>query len=481
MSDNKVHVDDDSIDVTPTSRDIYFSLARGGYNLATAVEEYVDNSLEQAMSSKAQTRRKIVVRSVLPGANNKDGYIEILDDCGGCGKVGAANFIQPGKSGVDPKSGKISRFGFGGKAAGLAVAERIEISSRSIGEGGWTIILGKEQLMKKEDWKFNFESNPPSELSEGNTRIRLYLSPEKKIDIVNFQNDINKELRKRYSSFNCWNADVYVDKTKIEATDPYSEILDGEFAPEGAGPYKVKEQIQLPVRGVDGTPTLQTVNLAMTVGLKPSGSALQEYGSNIYCNCRLLVENDKTGFPEEVGHPDSPIVWIRSVVEISGPAELMPWNNRKDDLDKSSPSYRKLKDFLSKGYEKFMNMTGEARKKYKDRTGERRPKIRDIIVENFARQYKTHNKDPNIFPESIRTSNAFKDAVERSKETSSMRIVTRTKEVVQISAPVDKSILEILRFKVREVTMKDRVTNIDIVDEVIKHYIDCQIRKEGLQ
>ena len=470
----------DSIDVTPTSRDIYFSLARGGYNLATAVEEYVDNSLEQAMASKIQSRRKIVVRSVLPDAINAESFIEILDDCGGCSKTEASNFIQPGKSGVDPESGKISRFGFGGKAAGLAVAKRIEISSRSPGETGWTIIMDKDSLMKKQDWKFSFESTPPSGIEQGSTRIRLYLGNEKKIDVANFPNDVTVSLKKRYSSFNCWNADVYVNKTKIESTDPYYEILPDGFAPEGAQPYKVSKQVSFPMSGVEGISKLQTVSIGVIVGLKPSGTALQEFGANIYCNCRLLVENDKTGFKSEVGHPDNPMVWFRSVVEINGPAELMPWNNRKDGLDKSSPSYRKLEDFLVESYRNFTDMVGEARHRYKDRTGDR-PRIRSMIIESFTRQLKKHNNDPREFPEVVKRSNAFEDALEMSKSNSRVTIVTKQREVVQVSAPIDRSVLEILRDKVGEVTMKDRVTNVDIVEEVFKHYVQCQLKREIMQ
>ena len=480
MNERRDSLDDGSIDVTPASRDIYFSLARGGYNLATAVEEYVDNSLEQAMASKNQSRRKIVVSSMLPNAENTDSFIEILDDCGGCKRTEAANFIQPGKSGIDPISGKISRFGFGGKAAGLAVAEKVEISSRSSGETGWTIILDKKNLMQKSDWKFRFENIPPSGIKEGSTRIRLYLSPEKKIDIANFSSDVSESLRKRYSSFNCWNADVFVGTTKIEATDPYSEILQDDFAPEGAQPLKIERQISLPMRGADGLSKIQTLNILITVGLKPSGTALQEFGANIYCNCRLLVENNKTGIGSEVVHPNSPMVWLRSVVEIKGPAELMPWNNRKDGLDNSSPSYRKLEELLNESYKKFTDLIGEAKQHFRDRTGERVPKIRDMIVENFERQYKKHNKDPKTFPESIWTSSAFRDAIERSKNNSEITVTTKPKNVVQISAPIDKSILEILRSKVKEVTMKDRVTNVDIVEEVFKHYIECQIKKEIL-
>ena len=475
MNERRDSLDDGSIDVTPASRDIYFSLARGGYNLATAVEEYVDNSLEQAMASKSQSRRKIVVSSMLPNAENIDSFIEILDDCGGCRRVEAANFIQPGKSGIDPMSGKISRFGFGGKAAGLAVAERVEISSRSPGETGWTIILDKENLKKKSDWKFRFESIPPSGIKEGSTRIRLYLSSDKKIDIANFPSDVSESLRKRYSSFNCWNADVFVGTTKIEATDPYSEILKDDFAPEGAKPLKIERQISLPMRGADGVSRIQTLNILITTGLKPSGTALQEFGANIYCNCRLLVENNKTGVEGEVGHPNNPIVWLRSIVEMKGPAELMPWNNRKDGLDKSSPSYKKLEELLVESYKEFTNLIGEAKQHYKDRTGERVPKIRDMIVENLERQYKKHNKDPEAFPESIRRSGVFRDAVERNNN-SGVPVTTKPKDVVQISAPIDKSTLEILRSKVKEVTMKDRVTNVDIVEEVFKHYIECQVK-----
>ena len=54
----------------------------------------------------------------------------LIYNCGGCAKKDAVRFVRPGESGVDPEEGNISRFGIGGKAAGLAVSSSVDILSR---------------------------------------------------------------------------------------------------------------------------------------------------------------------------------------------------------------------------------------------------------------------------------------------------------------------------------------------------------------
>src|SRR5213594_2984258 len=88
------------IDVTPKARDIFLGYVRGGYTLTSAVAEYVDNAIEQAVLSGKATESTI--RVTVSGHGPKIA-IEIADDAGGCSRGHSSRFVQPGLSGVSPE------------------------------------------------------------------------------------------------------------------------------------------------------------------------------------------------------------------------------------------------------------------------------------------------------------------------------------------------------------------------------------------
>src|SRR2546421_4117541 len=129
------------IDATPVARDIFLGYVRGGYTLTGAVAEYVDNAIEQAVLSGKPRESTVWIRV---GALSPRIAIEIEDDSGGCERARATRFVQPGLSGVAPDASSISRFGMGGKAAGLSIADKVVVMSRSKNEAGWRVIMDRE-------------------------------------------------------------------------------------------------------------------------------------------------------------------------------------------------------------------------------------------------------------------------------------------------------------------------------------------------
>jgi len=253
------------IDATPVARDIFLGYVRGGYTLIGAVAEYVDNAIEQAVSSgKApESTVRVTVGAVSPRI-----AIEVEDDAGGCERKRATRFVQPGLSGVAPEASAISRFGMGGKAAGLSVADKVVVMSRVKGEAGWRVILDREAILQKTDWKFEVTSLPKEiDLQEGHTRVMLLTSDKTAHAMypVRYLSEFSeryaylaKEIRPK----------IVVGTTPLPFRDPVEDLLTEAEAPFGCGPLTIEKSKSYPIT-VHGERQLGNVHFQMTVGLVP--------------------------------------------------------------------------------------------------------------------------------------------------------------------------------------------------------------------
>lgn len=472
------------IDATPTARGTFLALIRAGYTLPDAVAEYVDNAIEQArLGSASKATKKIDVRH---GTQGQDFIIEVEDNCGGCPRNEAVRFVRPGMSGIDPEKGNISRFGIGGKAAGLAVSSKVEIMSRAIDENGWKIILDRDEILNKDDWKFKVSDLDNSEkLPNGATKIRLHI--QNSDEFSKFPNFGKKLLEERYGMKELSRiVDIFLNGQKINLSDPEYEMLNGIEAPEHCQPHEYTETIRVPIT-MDKERKITEVSVKVKLGFLPEGSRVNKFGMNIYCNGRLLVNNSKLGIydiiyeEEKMGHAGSQLIWLRGVVYLNGSSEAMPWNSRKSDLDSESPTYRKLEDILKTKVEDFLNDVAKAKAELKTRNGSRKvPDTRDIIVDHYVRMLKN---DPNFESKCrkiVTNSKPFADAKGLISEVKKPK--TDGDEIpnppphegmTQLAAHVETEKVEAARKKIEEKYGKTSVRNTEIVRIVLEHFISC--------
>lgn len=477
------------IDATPTAKGTFLALIRAGYTLPDAVAEYVDNSIEQGRinGSDKGNPRTVEIKSIIYGS---DGIIEIIDNCGGCFRKDAVRFVRPGESGVDPEEGNISRFGIGGKAAGLAVSSFVEILSRSASENGWKIVLDRDVILNKTDWKFEVsELTDKERIPEGTTKIRLHVS-----DFSDFQNFPIKgkiQLEERYGLQGLSNhINILFNGIKINSADPESEILNGIETPEHCDPLEIIENIRVPTKENNAS-KIREISIKVKLGLMLEGSRINQFGMNIYCNGRLLVKDNKIGLYEQtygddkVGHAGSQLIWIRGVVYLAGPAEVMPWNSRKNDLDSTSPTYRILEEILKNAVKDLLDKMGESKREMKDRTGEKRlPDIREVIVDHYFRELVRDANYESRVRQIVRNSRPFIDAKRKSdfhgsghtgEDNNGHEVphAPHNRETIGISAFVETKKLEEVRQKIAKAYGKSRVTNADIVRITLEHYLKC--------
>jgi hypothetical protein len=316
-----------SINGTPEKR-LFLSII-SDYDLRTGLCELIDNALDQGVAN--QTLGELEV-SIMLDADRQ--LIQVADNAGGVRDSDLRLLVAPGAS--DQKFGResIGIFGVGGKRAGVALGELVEIRTRHP--------KGKSvQINIDSDW-----------LASDEWQLAAYaISPiEKGVTIV----DISK-LRRSFSAADIENICSHLSETYAWFIDQGCEIrLNGDLIvgkgfdywayPPGFGPREAKFGLK-----PDGK---QDVNVTITAGLiTDRDPEADNYGVYFYCNNRLIVKELRTrdvGYfvASEAGvpHPDASL--CRVIVELNGPAELMPWNSSKSGINYHHPVFLSIRPRL---------------------------------------------------------------------------------------------------------------------------------------
>ncbi|MCC5946784.1 MAG: ATP-binding protein [Bernardetiaceae bacterium] len=305
-----------SEDATP-SKNIYRSII-ADYDAEIAICELIDNAIDIWTNKGKSFNLEIVI--VIDTAQQT---LKIKDNAGGIKKEELDFIVSPGKSLNNPSSEIIGIFGVGSKRAVVALSQHVTIKTRFKKKQTFSVEITEEWL-EDPDWKFpvyqltnNIEPGTTEiELS----RLREPLSPE---DVKN----VKHHLSAVYSKFiKNRNLIITLNGTKIEGI-----LFDDKWSYNPTVPPKsFRNKISM-----DG----ELINFSLTGGLITEGgdSGYGEYGVYVYCNNRLIARALKTfdvGFTKgKVGVPHGSISLARVIIEISGPAKLMPWNSSKSGID----------------------------------------------------------------------------------------------------------------------------------------------------
>jgi len=111
------------------------------YDLRTGLCELIDNALDSWVVGGEKTRLTIDV-----GLDPARQLISVTDNAGGVKQSDLRLLIAPGGSLNDPNAEIIGIFGVGGKRAGIALGERVQIRSRFKNEDSFEIDISKEWL-----------------------------------------------------------------------------------------------------------------------------------------------------------------------------------------------------------------------------------------------------------------------------------------------------------------------------------------------
>ena len=464
------------VDATPVAKQIFLGYTRGGYDFFDAVAEYVDNAIEQARIGKRSNKVKVVIEA---SYNGSEFVVSIKDNAGGCPLSSALLFIRPGNTGLSPVENGISRFGIGGKAAGLSVAKRVVIESRYAGERGFRVVLDKGEILNKDDWKFKvFDLKQEQVIEEGCTLIKL-----EGVDSethARYPNEYVRRFSERYGlMLGPEEPKVFIGKDEIVPTDPFLEMLNADEAPENCSPLTKRFKKSYPVK-MEGKESAQSVDMTITVGLLPERSTIGRAGAKIYCNRRLIGHYHELGLLEGTGiedrrvHPGQDQSWLRSIVLISGPSELMPWTNRKDSLDRSAPVYKDLERNLAYCYSDFLeNQVYKQKESLRSESGIKEfPTIYEILVDGYIKKIQSGALDPRAVRSVVQSTKAFKDAANRQKV--NRPTPPEEKNIIQLNASVEKGKVIQAKKLIKKLYGFEEVKNTDVVRTAIDHFIECK-------
>ncbi len=313
----------DSIDGKPEKR-IFRSII-ADYNLQTGLCELIDNALDHWSANGRKKPLKVEIK--LDAARQ---LIVVTDNAGGVKESELRLLISPGASRGEMGLDLIGIFGVGGKRAGVALGELVEIRTRYGKSSTYQIDINSEWL-GSDDWDIDYFQ--VSSISEGSTTVEI--SKLRQVFNENEVEKIKSHLGEIYSWFIKKGCEISVNDQAIKPVDFNSWAYPPSYLPRHAT-FEV-------------WPTSdQFLKVDIVAGLILDRDPVSEnYGVYIYCNNRLIVKEMRT---REVGyfvsteagvpHPDASL--CRVVVKIDGAPELMPWNSSKSDVNISHPAFMQL-------------------------------------------------------------------------------------------------------------------------------------------
>ncbi len=336
-----------TLDGTPKKR-LFLSII-SDYDLKTSLCELVDNAIDQ-WTDTAKKPGFCVKVTLDPDRQ----IIRVEDNAGGVRREEIEFLVAPGGSKPRVSSETIGVFGVGGKRAGIALGETVEIKTRFRSGPTYQIDLTAEWL-EVDDWEIEVYQIP--DISASTTIVEISKMRQ------SFSKEIEEEIRQHFASaygqFIAEGCRITVNKVEVNAAD---------YKKWSYPPMFVPTETEFEVEPVEG----RKVRVKLTGGLiSDRVPEAENYGVYFYCNRRLIVKELRSrdvGYfiSSEAGvpHPDASL--CRVVVEYNGEPDLMPWNSSKNGLNYSHPSFIQVRNRVI-DFVKFY--TGASRRTKGDWTG----------------------------------------------------------------------------------------------------------------
>lgn len=309
-----------TVDGTPKKR-LFLSII-SDYDLKTGVCELVDNALDLWITN--QRVRSLQIDVTLDVDRQ---VIQVCDNAGGVSEDNAELLISPGASRNDQGKALIGVFGVGGKRAGIALGELVEIRTRH--EHGKSVQVDLDaQWINSPSWDLDIYEIPSIEPNQTVVDISKIRQSFEASDI----DQIRRHLAETYGRFLGKDCVITLNGSPIEAVTFESWAYPPDYLPREAS-FAIE-----PVAG-------RFLNVCIIAGLILDRDPEEDnYGIYFYCNERLVVKELRArdvGYfvTAEAGvpHPDASLA--RVIVKLSGSAELMPWNSSKSGINFSHPAF----------------------------------------------------------------------------------------------------------------------------------------------
>ncbi len=313
-----------TVDGTPKKR-LFLSII-SDYDLKTGVCELVDNALDLWVG---QGRKANLTIDVTLDADRQ--LIKVRDNAGGIDANQAELLIAPGASRNDVGEALIGIFGVGGKRAGIALGELIEIQTRSHKGTSIQVDLTKDWI-ESPNWDLDVFEIP--EIDPGTTDVEIS-KVRQSFDDDDIQ-DLRHHLAETYGWFIEQGCRLTVNRVPLDPISFATWSFPRDYPPRTCE-FDIEPEVG------------QKLNVRLTAGLiGDRDPEADNYGAYFICNHRLIMKEVKQ---REVGyfvsaeagvpHPDASLG--RTIVEYVGPAELMPWNSSKSGINFNHPAFLQIR------------------------------------------------------------------------------------------------------------------------------------------
>lgn len=317
------------INATPQKR-LFLSII-ADYGLVTSVCELIDNAIDHWLISGKPHPLNINVF-----VNTDRQNIRIVDNAGGVRTSDLELLVAPGASRTGVTDELIGNFGVGGKRAGVALGERVEIKTRYSNEPTYALTIDNDWMNSETDW--NLVATLVEDIDAGSTQVKIS-ELRQGIDLRQVKR-LEQSFGEVYANFLGPNCTIELNGCAVllERFDNWS--YPPNFSPKLA---------EFSIRPLEGS--ADEVGVRITSGLISDRDPKEgNYGVYFYCNKRLILAHEKS---PEVGyykgkagtpHPDASL--CRVIVELTGKPELMPWNSSKSGINWNHPTYQLIRDYV---------------------------------------------------------------------------------------------------------------------------------------
>lgn len=302
------------LDATPEKRSFWSIIS--DYDLKTGLCELVDNAIDIWTIGDRSTLLHIDIQMDVERQ-----LLSITDNAGGVKREDLRLLVTPGGSKNSPDDATIGVFGVGSKRAVIALGEVVSLKTHHRSDQSYQIDITNEWLQSP-SWDlaaYQIPAITPSTTTVELGALRRKLSADDPLIL-------RRHLGEVYAQFLGRKCTIAVNEEPVKAAAFGTWAYPPDFPPQ-------KAVISLCPDGK------HKLSATITGGLiRDRIPEANNYGVYVYCNDRLIVKELKTrdvGYhvSTEAGvpHPDASL--CRVIVELNGPAILMPWTSNKTNIN----------------------------------------------------------------------------------------------------------------------------------------------------
>jgi len=310
------------INVFPT-KDFFIKIIVKDIQLSDAILDLIDNSIDSYIENDLKEMKEIKIKF------SENEFI-IEDNCGGIKKEEIYEKVFRFGAQKESKKRTIGIFGIGMKRAIFKLGKNILLESDD-GENFYSVRIDEKWLKDPNNWKLDFETVGKTK-GKPLTRItitKLYPDISEEFKRTTFENELMERIKSSYCIF-------IEDKVKINVNNTFIEPYDFEFL------YDKDKFLPFHKKYL-----INGIEVEIYAGYTPPEKKFHDvYGWYVFCNDRLIIQNDttpnRTGWGGKKGkfyhYPEDKrflgLVFFRS----DDPMKL-PWHTTKEDIQMDSKIY----------------------------------------------------------------------------------------------------------------------------------------------